>query len=453
MFNHLKLSLVLIVSATFLISGCSIKDETSQETKIQLTENSSNKPKTKTQRFIDKCSKCILGDLSELDDIIATYQSSFTPSTNYPKGAFLYQRIAPTQAFERCAQKAMTLGNSSAFNAMIIRQGKIARTARYFYATNKLTEGAFWLQRIINVKGEMDGLEVAGRIFIQDIRTIGIGVRLLEQSARLGNRNARQMLMGLMNPGSSYYQQITKNSSKDEEIDQSNEAIEKYDAQIYEPNPKASNDKKALAKNKAQPKDFELLDDESENVTVFTQPLTDSEVKSRAKIQEARAGQISLYDSQEPKSNDIKDPLKDLAEPKNLGIGYMETAIKANNQAPSEPQTQAQTPVLHSTEDTIKALSDSDPELNMPLELYEQDHKSHQQKLKAKKEAQEQQSEQAGLDLNGMSSPSQALPSNFDKQKREEQIKRLEQKALEASEAAKRRINDAQSSSSSKITE
>ena len=98
---------------------------------------------------------------------------------------------------------------------MIIRPARVARIARYFYAMNNPTQGAFWLQRIINTQGEVRGLEVAGRIFIQDTRTIGVGVRLLEQSARLGNRNARQMLLGLMNPGSTYYQEITRNTLSD----------------------------------------------------------------------------------------------------------------------------------------------------------------------------------------------------------------------------------------------
>ena len=78
------------------------------------------------------------------------------------------------------------LDDRSAFDSMIIRPARVARIARYFYAMNNPTQGAFWLQRIINTQGEVRGLEVAGRIFIQDTRTIGVGVRLLEQSARLG---------------------------------------------------------------------------------------------------------------------------------------------------------------------------------------------------------------------------------------------------------------------------
>ena len=460
MLYQLKLTLALILSSTIVLSGCSIKDETSQEIKVQRQELINPKPKTKTQRFINLCSECILGDLSKLDEIVATYQSSFTPKTNYPKGAFLYQKITPTLAFERCAQKAMLLGDNRAFNAMFIRQGKIARTARYFYATNKPTQGAFWLQRIINVKGEMDGLEVAGRVFIQDIRTIGIGVRLLEQSARLGNRNARQMLMGLMNPGSVYYQQLTKNSLHEDEDDQSAEAIDHFDSQVDDPDqdqakgqaPSHANGKghangQGLAKSatpvkNSKAKSQPILDDE-DNAVLFNSalPLTDSEVNSKSKIEEVQGGQISLYNSQsqEQSANKPKNSLDSLAQPKNMGLGYTETAIKANNQlqdATNSVNSQEQNAsLLNSTEATISALESPDPELDMPLELYEQDHESHQQSLK-------QQEEKATAD-------GSIIKARFGEQRakdREAKLKALEQKALEASQAAQKKAQDATNS-------
>ena len=460
MLYQLKLTLALILSSTIVLSGCSIKDETSQEIKVQRQELINPKPKTKTQRFINLCSECILGDLSKLDEIVATYQSSFTPKTNYPKGAFLYQKITPTLAFERCAQKAMLLGDNRAFNAMFIRQGKIARTARYFYATNKPTQGAFWLQRIINVKGEMDGLEVAGRVFIQDIRTIGIGVRLLEQSARLGNRNARQMLMGLMNPGSVYYQQLTKNSLHEDEDDQSAEAIDHFDSQVDDPdqdqakgqapghaNGKGHANGQSLAKSatpvkNSKAKSQPILDDE-DNAVLFNSamPLTDSEVNSKSKIEEVQGGQISLYNSQsqEQSANKPKNSLDSLAQPKNMGLGYTETAIKANNQpqdATTSVNSQEQNAsLLNSTEATISALESPDPELDMPLELYEQDHESHQQSLK-------QQEEKATDD-------GSIIKARFGEQRakdREAKLKALEQKALEASQAAQKKAQEATNS-------
>ena len=216
--KHLALILSAVV-ATTVLNGCSIKDETEEDLSFTDTDTiASVHPTDDVGIFIEKCNKCILGDFSELDSLIETYTSTYTNRSEYGPDAFKYQYIEPTLAFEGCAQKALLEGNRKAFDNMFIRQGRIARISRYFYSINDHTQGAFWLQRLVNVKGEVDAYEIAGRIFIQDMKTIGVGVRLLERSARLGNRNARQMLLGLMNPGSSYYQQITRNDpSRDEE--------------------------------------------------------------------------------------------------------------------------------------------------------------------------------------------------------------------------------------------
>ena len=198
------------------LNGCSIANEDETEQKIEVTETKKTEQEmTPVEKFIAECDRCVLGDISHLPELIATYQSTYTGRTDYTPESFTYQHLEPTLAFERCAQKAAQEGDRSAFDSMIIRPARVARIARYFYAMNNPTQGAFWLQRIINTQGEVRGLEVAGRIFIQDTRTIGVGVRLLEQSARLGNRNARQMLLGLMNPGSTYYQEITRNTLSD----------------------------------------------------------------------------------------------------------------------------------------------------------------------------------------------------------------------------------------------
>lgn len=221
MFQLIKLPrhshLFLAVSVVgLLLTGCSIKEEFWEEEIVAPAQQdeptevdlSSLSP---VDSFIARCNKCTEGDISELDDLISIYTSTYTGKLEWNSDSFTYQRIAPTQAFERCAMKAMLMGNPKGFNSMYIKQGRIARIARFFYATGENTQGAFWVQRLVNVKGEMNGLEIAGRVFIQDQRTIAVGVKLLEQSARLGNRNARQMLLGLMSPGSSYYRQITRN--------------------------------------------------------------------------------------------------------------------------------------------------------------------------------------------------------------------------------------------------
>lgn len=221
--------------ASLVLSGCSIEQEDQQEAKVavdritgeQLLAQATND----YERFLANCRICIEGNLTDpqIDELVATYLSSYTGRLDWGPDAFIYQRMEPTNAFEKCAQKAMIMGNRKPFENMIVRQGRIARTARFFYANNEPAEGAFWLRRLVNVKGERDGLEVAGRVFIQDLRTIPAGVRLLEQSARMGNHNARQMLLGLMNPGSSYYQEITANTYVEDDENNQEESAPKAD--------------------------------------------------------------------------------------------------------------------------------------------------------------------------------------------------------------------------------
>ena len=221
--------------ASLVLSGCSIEQEDQQEAKVavdritgeQLLAQATND----YERFLANCRICIEGNLTDpqIDELVATYLSSYTGRLDWGPDAFIYQRMEPTNAFEKCATKAMIMGNRKPFENMIVRQGRIARTARFFYANNEPAEGAFWLRRLVNVKGERDGLEVAGRVFIQDLRTIPAGVRLLEQSARMGNHNARQMLLGLMNPGSSYYQEITANTYVDDDENNQEESDPKAD--------------------------------------------------------------------------------------------------------------------------------------------------------------------------------------------------------------------------------
>ena len=220
--NLRPLTLALAV-ASLVLSGCSIEQEDQQEAKVAVDRVSGAQLLAQAtndyERFLANCRICIEGNLTtpQIDELVATYLSSYTGRLDWGPDAFIYQRMEPTNAFEKCAQKAMIMGNRKPFENMIVRQGRIARTARFFYANNEPAEGAFWLRRLVNVKGERDGLEVAGRVFIQDLRTIPTGVRLLEQSARMGNHNARQMLLGLMNPGSSYYQEITANTYVDDD--------------------------------------------------------------------------------------------------------------------------------------------------------------------------------------------------------------------------------------------
>lgn len=373
--NKLRaVALGLMLSGLALaLGGCSIESEDLEEQKVKVEEKKTDDSElelTPTGKFIAECNKCVLGDISNLPTLIETYLSTYTSRTDYAENAFTYQYLEPTLAFERCAQKAMQEGDRSAFDSMIIRPARVARISRYFYAQNNPTQGAFWLQRIINTQGEQHGLEVAGRIFIQDQRTIGVGVRLLEQSARLGNRNARQMLLGLMNPGSTYYQEITRNTTSDAIDNTNQDSGSDSDNTGTDANQRAASadiqathnarsqdiNTKMSAQNRAQAQqNIQHLSERSRNYTTSQQSTdTDSDFEDTLSPEESaalgntpEAAAVSAYTATE---NELLDASH--AEPNSAATGIDQADAEGDMDTP------------------LEAIENTSGEYNVPLEVY-----------------------------------------------------------------------------------
>lgn len=316
-FRLSKLSLVLLSCIAWSIQGCSIENVVSDE--IKISQSDKNIPQFDASDpqsvFLFECNKCIQGDLSNLPWIITTYHSSFTASREYKPDQFQYQYIVPTQAYEKCAEKAKAMGDPSAFNQLIIKPARISRIARYFYIKKDYTQGAYWIQRVININGEKDGLYTAGRIFIQDMRTISIGVKLLEQSARLGNREARQMLLGLLQPGSTYYYSITQNTLLDDE---------------------------RSAKEKAQVEDFS----DGSNINATTQEQLGATQPTEGISQTDGISKLEATDTFQTMPNDVTQSTSQSASQGQLnpslpGNSSLESQARAASKAASEQSTQA----------------------------------------------------------------------------------------------------------------
>lgn len=354
----LRLMALATLGGALVLSGCSIEQSDNAEAKIEVSKAEVKNPEemTPVERFIYDCDQCVLGDISKLSELITTYHSTYTRSNEYTPDSFLYQHIEPTQAFERCAQKAMLEGDRTGFDNMIIRPGRVARIARYFYAQDDATQGAFWLQRIINTQGENHGFEVAGRIFIQDMRTIDVGVRLLEQSARLGNRNARQMLMGLMNPGSSYYQEITRNAPQNDDMEE-NEALQ-------------------------QQKELQTLEKErAERRAARRQARIERhERQSQANRAQAQANieallQRTYTDDDDANATSDSDEFLEHEDQSDLDIGRSVAPASRYTQAPRSATPNDDDDSEYDDDEDIDsieaALQSNDAELNTPLSLYE----------------------------------------------------------------------------------
>lgn len=325
-FRLSKLSLVLLSCIAWSIQGCSIENVVSDE--IKISQSDKNIPQYDASDpqsvFVFECNKCIQGDLSNLPWIIKTYHSSFTASREYKPDQFQYQYIVPTQAYEKCAEKAKAMGDPSAFNQLIIKPARISRIARYFYIKKDYTQGAYWIQRVININGEKDGLYTAGRIFIQDMRTISIGVKLLEQSARLGNREARQMLLGLLQPGSTYYYSITQNTLLDDE---------------------------RSAKEKAQVEDFS----DGSNINATTQEQLGATQPTEGISQTNSVSQLESKDTFQATPNDATQSTSQSASQGQLNPSLpanssLESQARAASKAASEQSTQT----LEQDESTLK---------------------------------------------------------------------------------------------------
>lgn len=212
---------VLFMCGLSVVSGCSIQDETNENIKNETRQEEIVKISDLKKKFIDDATLCVKGDIGNLPSIIDRYRKSYRDK-NYPEPYSLQEKDA-NRAFEKCAQKALRLGDSSAFNAMITRPGQAARISRGFYIKGNLTDGAFWLQRVINIEGPENGYERAGRIFVQRKETLPIGAKLLEYSARLGSITARQSLYNLTNPSSYAFLQLTQKEEEQEAVSNSQE--------------------------------------------------------------------------------------------------------------------------------------------------------------------------------------------------------------------------------------
>ena len=353
----LRLMALATLGGALVLSGCSIEQSDNAEAKIEVSKAEVKNPEemTPVERFIYDCDQCVLGDISKLSELITTYHSTYTRSNEYTPDSFLYQHIEPTQAFERCAQKAMLEGDRTGFDNMIIRPGRVARIARYFYAQDDATQGAFWLQRIINTQGENHGFEVAGRIFIQDMRTIDVGVRLLEQSARLGNRNARQMLMGLMNPGSSYYQEITRNAPQNDDMEENEALQQQKELQTLE---------KERAERRAARRQARIERHERQSQANRAQAQANIEALS----------QRTYTDDDDANATSDSDEFLEHEDQSDLDIGRSVAPASRYTQAPRSATPNDDDSEYDDDEDIDSieaALQSNDAELNTPLSLYE----------------------------------------------------------------------------------
>ncbi len=200
--------LIAVFCALLTLSACSLQDDVNPElidTSQQLQE-AHFEPGTLEDLFLKDAERCALGDISVSDSLIERYRQSFLDQQS--PDFLIYQQYDLTHHFERCAFKAQQLGNPEVFEAMIVNPVQCAVVSRSFYEKANYTDGAYWLQRLLNIEGLKNGYATAGNVFIRKPKTLAMGARLLQEAARLGHSDAHDTLLALLNPSSRIYQDV-----------------------------------------------------------------------------------------------------------------------------------------------------------------------------------------------------------------------------------------------------
>ncbi len=204
----ISLACAALCACGLVCTSCSLEDEEN----LELIDTSRHfeefvyAPGSLERQFVDDANLCTQGDLSVLDSLVERYISTSRPESEH---YLLYQQYGVNRSFEKCAQKVMQTDRS--FLGKLINDPVIsALIARDFYLQGNLTDGAYWLQRVINSQGQAMGYTTAGRVFLMKSQTMKMGAYMLQAGARLGSKAAEEILMGSIDPNSQHYQNVTQ---------------------------------------------------------------------------------------------------------------------------------------------------------------------------------------------------------------------------------------------------
>lgn len=185
-------SLLAIITASFLLAGCTYEDE-SQDKVVIIKPKDLSAEEANTQNFLKIARNCITkGEKKDALDLDALFSSSLDKSF---KPYLLFQKEKYTILHAQCMQKVANNGYPDFIDKILVRPGKIAVISRDFYAQDNPQEGAYWFDKLINLQGMTKGYYTAGVIFILNKKTLPYGAKLLAESALNGNKEARQVLM------------------------------------------------------------------------------------------------------------------------------------------------------------------------------------------------------------------------------------------------------------------
>ena len=259
-----------LMLSSLMAGGCaSYQDAVEARMREETAAQSPAEPADPHARFLALADRCAGGDREALSEAAALYQGTLEDRT------LGYQDYAAVQAFERCAdavrrrreaeegqwraacmvsagsgragtpadegqtedavsaaggrtpapaaghceeearrrRRAMQQELAALMRLVVRDEMRCALFARHFYVRGDAVNGAFWLQRLIDLHGAEYAYGLAGRIFLQEPQTAVSGARMLSEAARAGSGEAHQLLQDLIHPGSMAYRRLLGDDS------------------------------------------------------------------------------------------------------------------------------------------------------------------------------------------------------------------------------------------------
>ena len=141
-------------------------------------------------------------------------QAAAQPDGAQPQADAAAGPPAQTLTAEQCEtearrrRQAMQSELSGLMRLVVRDEMRCALFARHFYVRGDAVNGAFWLQRLIDLQGAEYAYSFAGRLFLQEPQTAVSGARMLSEAARAGSGEAHQLLLDLTQPGSVAYRRL-----------------------------------------------------------------------------------------------------------------------------------------------------------------------------------------------------------------------------------------------------
>lgn len=180
------------LAVSLMLSACTIEND--EEERIVDNKEEVHFASPDLKFFYELSQKCVIGDTGEAGHILDLFDSTMIDSGD---GSLTYQDPVATVEMEKCLRKADLENKTALYLNYLLSAHKLAKIAQGFAKKDKYAECAFWIRRVLNQQGAMEGYRIAGEIFIDDAKTRDIGANMLKESAKMGSESAAHTLAEL----------------------------------------------------------------------------------------------------------------------------------------------------------------------------------------------------------------------------------------------------------------